>query len=230
MANDDDVNHDAQLLYRWSVGDNNAGRVLYDRHYRVVQRFFRSKVPEASEDLSQKTWMAVHRSGHNMRKKGSFRAFLLGIARNQLLHHFRSNGRDRLVFNGEEHCCEDLRTGPFGRVAKCERYKHLVKALRRIPLDHQILIELYYWERMNSREISEVLGIPPSTIRQRKKRAMKELRDALQTLLNDDQRVETTMMGLNTWAEEIKRTIEDLGDEDGATDAEQEDGGGNDDR
>jgi RNA polymerase sigma factor (sigma-70 family) len=208
MANEPASEHgDLRLLQAWTAGDRRAGEELYDRYFAIVYRFFRSKVPEATQDLTQATMEALTRSGSKFAGHGSFRSFVLGIAVNVLRHHLRSRGRDRIELNDEAVSCEDLGLGPFELVAGNEDQKLLVKALRRIPIKHQIVLELHYWEGLNSREIGEALGLSESTIRERRQRAKVLLRQQLERLMDGEQRIESTLVGLKTWAAELRRRL-----------------------
>jgi RNA polymerase sigma factor (sigma-70 family) len=210
MATDQREGEQAELrlLQAWLAGDRNAGELLYDRYFDVVYRFFRSKVPEATQDLTQATMEALTRSGDRFEGRGTLRSFVLGVAVNVLRNHLRMRVRNRIDLSGETASCEDLGLGPFELVAGSQDQKLLVKALRRIPIEHQIVIELHYWEGLSSREIGDVLGISASTIRDRRQRAKVLLRQRLEQLMEGPQRVESTMVGLETWAAELRRRIE----------------------
>ncbi len=201
-ARGDDV--DLLRLRAWIAGDRAEGEQLYDKYFDITYRFFRSKAPNATKDLTQATMEALTRNGQKFEGSGSFRSYVLGIAFNVLRHHFRSRGRQRLEFNGEEASCEDLGLGPFEVVAIKEDQRLLVKALRRIPLHHQIVLELTYWEEMNSREVGVVLDVPASTIRDRLARGRDLLRQQLMLLHAKEDRVESTLIGLQTWAAELR--------------------------
>ncbi|MCH9687712.1 MAG: RNA polymerase sigma factor [Deltaproteobacteria bacterium] len=198
---------DVRLLRAWAAGDRNAGEALYDRYFDIVYRFFRCKVPDATADLTQATMEALIRSNHRFEGQGSFRSFVLGIAVNVLRNHLRSRGRSRIDFVGNDDSCEELGLGPFELVADDQDQKLLVKALRRIPIELQIVIELHYWEEMSSREIGVVLQAPASTIRARRQRAKVLLRRQLERMMSGPERVETTLVGLATWAEELRQRI-----------------------
>ena len=47
---------DYELLRAWSKGDACAGNELIDRHGVMLLRFFRRKLDQHSEDLTQKTF------------------------------------------------------------------------------------------------------------------------------------------------------------------------------
>jgi RNA polymerase sigma-70 factor (ECF subfamily) len=91
---------DRALLVAWRAGDRERGNELFRRHIRSVSRFFRSKIPEAAEDLTQTTFLAVAQVDPARIGEVPFRAYLFGIARNQLLMHLvrrrgRTNGSTR---------------------------------------------------------------------------------------------------------------------------------------
>lgn len=208
MSDDDGSDpFELRLLRAWGAGDRRAGEELYGRYFPMVYRFFRSKVPVAAQDLTQSTMEALIKSAGRFEGKGSFRSFVLGIAVNVLRHYLRARGRNRIDLNGEEASCADLGLGPFEVVAGSQDQKLLVTALRRIPIEHQIVIELYYWEGMSNREIGAVLGVPTSTISDRRQRAKVLLRRQLEQMMDGEQRVASTLMGLKTWAAELWRQV-----------------------
>jgi len=52
----------------------------------------------------------------------------------------------------------------------------------RVPLDHQIVIELFYWEEPSIADIAEVIGVAKGTVSSRLSRAKDNLRRALRDL------------------------------------------------
>ena len=78
----------------------------------------------------------------------------------------------------------DLATSPSRVVARDEEHLALVSALRTLPVDFQIAIELTYWEGLNASEVGEVLQVPASTVRTRLTRARRLL---LKRLAADDE-------------------------------------------
>ncbi len=197
--------HDAELLRAWNGGSVDAGEELYRRYFDIVYRFYRLKVPDVIEDLTQKTMLELHRSHHRYRGgRASFRAFVLGIARHVLLHHLRSKRNDYVDPDPSQHSHRDVSPDAFDLIETHQRNKLLVKALRRIPIDHQIVLELHYWEGMNASEIGVVLETPSSTIRSKRRVAYGKLRTVLVAMLDDPTDVETTLGGLSAWVAEIR--------------------------
>ncbi len=170
---------DEQLLHAWSQGDDGSGARLYRRHFDALYRFFRTKAPDQYEDLIQITMLECVRSKDKVRGDSPFRGFLFGVARNCLLHHFRSRYRDRLDFDAARSSVADLDPRPSTIVARHAEHTRLLEAMRRIPVDLQIVLELFYWEELGTRELAAALDVPQGTVKSRLRRAREALREAL---------------------------------------------------
>lgn len=200
------VRTDAELTQAWTAGDERAGYELYKRHASAVVRFFRNKVPESDlDDLLQSTFMKCFEHGQRYSPDASFRAFLLGFARNILLHHYRSFARKHAKIDFGVTSVHALGLSPSGAFARDQQEQRLLAALRGLAIEHQILLELFYWEDMGGRELAEVFGVAEGTIRTRLRRARSLLLAALDELESSGKRVELGETGINTWAQKVRR-------------------------
>lgn len=170
---------DFARLVAWRSGDRAAGNALFERHFLVVCNFFRNKVSDGVDDLIQRTFLACIEAPHGFRGEGSFRGYLLGVARHVLLRHYREQRRDDRTFTPMVTSVCDLDPSPSVLVAGHREHARLLDGLRRIPLDLQIALELYFWEGMTMREIAEVLEVPPGTAASRLRRAKAALLEQL---------------------------------------------------
>lgn len=173
---------DAELLVAWREGDASAGNELLQRYFKPLLRFFGHKVPSGVEDLIQHTMLACVERRDVIQEPASFRSYLFTIARGKLFDHLRREYRRPDSENISEHSLLDLGTSPSSAIARDERRAKIAMALAGIPLDHQIALELAYWEQMNGPEIAAVLGIPANTVRSRLARARRQLRARLEEL------------------------------------------------
>jgi len=173
------VRSDEALLLAWRAGDRDAGDELFARHFDPLYRFFSTKVVQEVEDLVQRTFLECLESKAPLHE-GNFRAYLFGIARHRLIDFFRS--RQRETIDVEEISIADLGTTPSQAFARDENQRLLHQALLSVPLDHQIALELSYWEELSGREIAHVLGVDENTVRSRLSRARTLLRDKLAAL------------------------------------------------
>ncbi len=198
------MDHDFELLSAWQAGDDNAGDQLVRRHFWGIYRFFRNKVDDAAEDLAQRTFLACVEARDRVRADLSFRAYLFGIARNQLSLYFRRHQRSAKLFRPSETSVADVQGLPDGRLSEREEQQALLVALRRIPVDFQIAIELYYWEEMSVAEVAAVLEIAPGTVKSRLGRARAKLREQLEAMALPDATLNSTLSDLEGWARSLR--------------------------
>ena len=196
---------DAELLERWAHGDSDAGNALASRHFRSVYLFFRRRVPEMAEDLTQATFLAAQESRARLADKSSFRGFLLGIARNTLLMHLRRQ-RTR---SGEKPDADASMLSLHRIVGDREEQRLLVRALRTLPLPLQLVCEMFYWEGLKAREIGDVLEISTSTVTSRLGQARTLLRERIAELGPSPGLVTTTIDNLEDWARSLVEPADD---------------------
>ena len=89
-----------------------------------------------------------------------------------------------------------------------EETRLLVRALRRLPLDQQIVLELEYFEGLKGTEIAELLGIPPPTVYTRIRRGKERLKNVMTKLASNPALAQSTIMGLQTWALNIRKELD----------------------
>lgn len=198
---------DFDLLDAWGKGDQAAGRALYDRHFAMLFRFIRTKVEEGRDDLLQNVWLACIEGRDRIRNRESFRAYLLQTARFQLYAFYRKrHGSRRLDF--EASSVADLNSTPSSIVVRQEQERILLEALRRVPLDHQIVIELSFWEDLTGPEMAEVLCIPEGTVRSRLRRATERLREQMAALTSHGESLPDTVDDLHEWSQRLRQRME----------------------
>jgi RNA polymerase sigma-70 factor (ECF subfamily) len=171
---------DGELLAQWGNGSRRAGERLIERHFATVYGFFRGKVSAELQDLVQQTFLACVEARDRFQQHGSFRAFLLGIARHHLYAHYRQQRRELLDFQLSP--LRDLGSSPTGRFERRESERRLHEALHHIPLEAQLILELTYWQGLDGAEIAEVLSIPVNTVYSRLFRAKAMLSEKLREL------------------------------------------------
>ncbi|MEX1365942.1 MAG: RNA polymerase sigma factor [Nannocystaceae bacterium] len=201
------ITDDATLLNAWRDGDRESGVALFDRYYDLLARFFANKAAEARDDLVQATLMACLEKVDTLRKASSFRSFLLSIARYELLHYYRRRSRRETPHDFSEISVYDLEPSPSRIIAEHQEQRLLLEALRYIPVDLQIVLELSYWEKASSREIAEVLGIPEGTVKSRVRRARERLKAAMAELAESPQLLESTSADLDQWANGVRERL-----------------------
>ena len=198
---------DAELLDLWRDGDTVAGQALFARHFESVYRFFCNKVGRDFDDLVQETFLGCVHSRDRFRGDSSFRTFLFAIARKQLLKYrerwTKANAKETL----EESQCLLLDSTPSKLAVEREEQKLLLRALRRLPLDLQIALELFYWEELRSKDIAVILEIPHGTARSRLRRARELLREQVDVLARTPSLRESTTANFDLWLKSLRNDI-----------------------
>lgn len=205
----DPIDEDDLVLFgRWKDGDRDAGDVLITRHFKKIQRFFGRKVGDQDlvGELVQRTFDRCTKRLPAFEGRSSFSSFLFGIARHILLEHFRQARRDgrSTSIDVEQTPLVDLDPSPFTVLEARDDRKLLIHVLRRLPLDDQILVELYFFENLSAPQVSEILGVPETTLRARIRSCRKRAGELVRELAESKEQLESTMMTLNGWADRVK--------------------------
>jgi RNA polymerase sigma factor (sigma-70 family) len=198
---------DAELLEAWRGGDKGAGNELVRRHFMAVYRFFANKAGDDADDLIQRTFLACVEGRDRFRADSTLKAYVLGIARNQLLMHIRRRQRVESSTPAGEVSIADVVGSPSRVVVDREEEKLLLQALRQISLDLQCVVELYYWEQLSVAEMAEILEIPPGTVKSRLHRARELLRQQLLSMDIPKQLQKTTIEGFDRWARSLRAAL-----------------------
>jgi RNA polymerase sigma-70 factor, ECF subfamily len=200
---------DAALVVAWRDGNREAGKRLFERHYPGVARFFRNKVGSAEPDLIQRTFLACVEGLPRFRGAASFRSYLFAIAYKILCKHFQQQRRDRAQ-SGEldpEVESADVLGSPSQVIAGREEQRLLLKALRRLPVEYQVALELHYWEGMTAAELGEVLELPLGTAKTRIRRGRALLEEQMAALADSAELLESTRANLEMWARQLRQQV-----------------------
>lgn len=177
------MSDDWELLAAWRAGDAEAGNDLVALHFQSVSRFFRGKLGDDVEDIIQQTFLACVEGRDRIGT--SFRSYLFGIATRRLFSHLRSKYRKGTEIDFSVRSLADLGTTPSEAVARNQRAQLLQAALRQLPLDAQLILELTYWEGLSGAEVAQALDIEAGTVRSRLSRARARLRNVVVELGGD---------------------------------------------
>lgn len=170
---------DAALLAAWRAGDEAAGNTLLRRHFMTITRFFERRTARDVEELVQATFLACVKSSQRIPEGVPFRAYALGVARNQLLMHIRTSARRRDTPVVDLDPVAPPSLGPSRIAAALEDQQKLRDAMAELSDEMQTILELHYWEQLTVRETSVVMEIPEGTIKVRLSQARKLLRESL---------------------------------------------------
>jgi len=199
-----DVTSDDELLEAWRAGNKRAGKQLFERHYAAIHRFFKNKVGPDAPDLAQKTFLGCIEGVERYRGDRDFRSWLFAIAYRQLCKHYRSKASERARFDFGAVTAHDLDPTPSTMFAKSQEQRLLLEALRQIPVDMQVALELHYWEKMSDADIAKALELPLGTVKSRIRRARITLQEQITQLATSPSQLKSTMANLDVWAAQMR--------------------------
>ena len=201
---------DFALLDQWGSGDRGAGNTLLTRHFDTVYRFFVSKIGNDTDvdDLIQRVFLACVESRDRFRREASFRTFLLAVARHEVYRHFRqSRTRSARSEPLGSMSVAELGGSVLAAMVRREEERLLLSALREIPLDLQITIELHYWEGLTTAELATVLEIPQGTVKSRLRRAREALHEVMARISTDASTLQSTIDDFERWAVQVRERV-----------------------
>jgi RNA polymerase sigma-70 factor (ECF subfamily) len=117
----------------------------YARSQSRLQAFIRALVPDPThaDDVFQATSLALWRSFATFRREADFTAWAIGVARHQVLMHWRTRRRDRHVFS--EALLADLADTAVTMLDEAEaRQRALDACVETLPERQRDLIRRFY--------------------------------------------------------------------------------------
>jgi RNA polymerase sigma factor (sigma-70 family) len=166
---------DVLLLRAWQSGDRLAGDQLVRRHYAAIRRFFEVKATAFSDDLTQRTFLGCVTGIERLERAASFRSFLFGIARHQLLQHLGCRPAADASIDFEDVAGRDTRMS--GLVARRLEQQIVLRALVELPDELAHALQLFYWDGLDVREIADATDSTTTAVTTRLYRARRLLRD-----------------------------------------------------
>lgn len=181
-----DTATDFELLEAWRGGDREAGSVLIGRHFATVRRYLRAHgAGPHLDDLTQATFEACVAGQHRLQSAGKFRAYLLVIARRQLIALWRHREEPGDALSYSQVVLQDHRTSPTQAVARQDRQRLLAAAMVDLPDEFRETLELFYWADLSLVEIADELGVAVGTVKSRLHRGRVLMTRALQRMKVD---------------------------------------------
>jgi RNA polymerase sigma-70 factor (ECF subfamily) len=164
---------DDELIAALAAGDDAALRELFTRHAPWLAARLRTVLPPPDvEDVLQETFLAVWKGARAYRPRGTPRAWLWVIARNQAALLLRKRGPVT------ELLAETPQTGLDPADAAMARIDIAAALAGLASLEADVLYRIYVEDRPVA-EVAALLGVPEGTVKSRAHRARRLLRVAL---------------------------------------------------
>lgn len=178
---------DETLMAQVANGNHLALECLYGRYGRTVYGLALRMLASAdlAEDVVQEAFWRVWRRGSTYSaRSGQFTAWLFGITHNLCIDELRrQRSRPTPVYGSAENefaaSLPDEQIDIEGQTLQGERRRVISEALRDLPPDQRVVIELAYFSGLSQREIAERLNDPLGTVKTRIRLGLQKLKQVL---------------------------------------------------
>jgi RNA polymerase sigma-70 factor, ECF subfamily len=171
-----------ELVDRCRRGDELAFRELVDQYKGLVFALIARSVPNRAraEDLAQEVFLKVHKGLPYFRGEAKLSTWIYRIVINAL-----SQERTEPVvasLDDDESPAARVRPAADDRAFRDLLIQdRLQKAIKRLPVQYQVLINGHYLKGMKYEELAEALELPMGTVKTHLHRAKRQMRHLLET-------------------------------------------------
>ncbi|MCL4693185.1 MAG: sigma-70 family RNA polymerase sigma factor [Candidatus Hydrogenedentes bacterium] len=187
---------DEELMCLLCDGTADALGTLVHRYQNDIFRFCLHYVRdvERAREMAQETFIRVYVARARFDASRKFRPWVLCIARNLCLNELKRKkaipmeSLEEYASSAREDTGEVLQSpsdGPDGLLMTAERYELLAEALASLDEESREIVTLRFFERMQARDIAEIVGSTEGAVRTRLHRILKSLRDVYQSAKDD---------------------------------------------
>ncbi len=178
---------DALLVKNYIAGDENALAVLIDRHQSKIYGFIYSKISnrDISNDVFQDTFIKVIKTLKNgaYNEEGKFLPWVMRIAHNLIIDHFRRNKKMPMLRETEEFSIFSILTDSSmtmeGKMMTEQVENDLKRIVEELPPDQREVLKMRIYQELSFKEISELTGVSINTALGRMRYALMNLRKVI---------------------------------------------------
>jgi RNA polymerase sigma-70 factor, ECF subfamily len=168
-------------------GNVNLFRIIVERYqkriFNIGMSFYRN-IDDAN-DFVQEVFIKVYDSLDSFRGLSRFYHWMIRVAYNTAISSAKAVKQTGGLI---DELAEDGGKSPESSHLSSEIKKSIELAMRDLPDDYRVCIELYFFHGMPFSEISDITGMPLNTIKSNVFRAKKILRNALRGSIAEDYR------------------------------------------
>ena len=179
---------DAELVSDYINGNENALSILIERHKQKIYSFIYSKVydRDVTEDVFQDTFIKVIRTlkRGKYNEEGKFLPWVMRIAHNLVIDHFRKNKRMPKFDNAGEFSIfsvlSDSTLNAEKAIIKDQVECDVRRIIEELPEDQKQVLVMRMYQDMSFKEISERTGVSINTALGRMRYALINMRKVIE--------------------------------------------------
>lgn len=171
------VASDAELLKQMRINNQQAFAELYERHKTGIYRYCLKMLTDhaAAEDATHETFLKMFTHAGTLQNPNALHAWLLSIARNEVLSFFRSQKRNRTSSDDEVWTDQT----PHEVTVSAETTEVVQTLLCQLKTEYREVLVLRQYEQLSYTEIASITGDTESSVKSRLFKARKALMEKL---------------------------------------------------
>jgi RNA polymerase sigma-70 factor, ECF subfamily len=178
---------DSLLVHQYIEGDENALTILINRHQSKIFGFIYSKIPDrdVSNDIFQDTFIKVITTlkSKSYNEEGKFLPWVMRIAHNLIIDHFRKNKKMPMFRETEEFSIFSIMSDNSltieSKIIQEQIETDLRKLMEELPADQKEVLIMRMYQDMSFKEISESTGVSINTALGRMRYALMNMRKVI---------------------------------------------------
>lgn len=184
MEKNNEFRTDEQIVKQVLLGRTDSLKIIIERYQKKIfcigLRFYNNE--EDSYDFTQEVFIKAFESLGSYAGRAPFRFWLTKIAYNHAINRINAKRIESEI--PEQIQSRD--TTPEAEHMRGEICGILHNAVKQLPSQYRICVDLYFFLGLTYNEISEITGYPVNTIKSNVLRAKKMLRDELRGTIAED--------------------------------------------
>ena len=178
---------DALLVKSYVAGDENALATLINRHQSKIYGFIYSKITDRdiSDDIFQDTFIKVIKTlkSNSYNEEGKFLPWVMRIAHNLIIDHFRRNKKMPMFRETEEFSIFSIMSDNSmtveNQMISDQVEKDLKRLIEELPDDQKEVLQMRIYQDLSFKEISEMTNCSINTALGRMRYGLINLRKML---------------------------------------------------
>ncbi len=179
---------DALLIRNYIAGDESALEILINRHQSKLYGFIYSKVNDrdVSDDIFQDTFIKVIKTlkSDSYNEEGKFLPWVMRIAHNLIVDHFRRNKKMPMVRDTDEYSVfntiKEADLNIENQIITEQIEGDLRKLILELPADQREVLMMRMYQDLSFKEIADHTGVSINTALGRMRYALMNLRKLIE--------------------------------------------------
>ena len=182
-----DTTPDALLVKNYVAGDEKSLSTLINRHQSKIYGFIYSKISDrdTTDDIFQDTFIKVIKTlkSNSYNEEGKFLPWVMRIAHNLVIDHFRRNKKMPIYRETEEFSIFSIMSDNSmtieNQMISEQVEKDLKRLIEELPVDQKEVLVMRMYQDLSFKEISELTGVSINTALGRMRYALMNLRKVI---------------------------------------------------